>query len=72
METPRVDIPPLAPNEKATLNVELNTRGDERGSPYVTEWEIRDGEERACFPNKDPIRLTIEVENERIPKTEDE
>jgi hypothetical protein len=71
MKTPRIDIPALAPNEKATLNVELNTRGNECGSPYLTEWEIRDSEGRSCFPNKDPIRLTVEVENERNSKTED-
>jgi hypothetical protein len=63
--TPKVDIPTLNPGEKVSLKVELDTRGDERGSPYEISWEIRDSNGRACFPNKEPLRLTVEVVNKR-------
>lgn len=54
-------IPPLKPGERASVSVKLHSGGDERGSPYITEWEIRDSEGHNCFPNLSPIRLTIEV-----------
>jgi len=63
--TPIVQIPSLKPGEKASLTIELDTRGDERGSPYEVLWAIRSNDGIACFPNKDPLRLTVEIVNER-------
>jgi hypothetical protein len=69
--TPEIKIPTLRSGEKTNLCVELNTRGDERGSPYVVQWEICDENGRNCFPNKEPICLTVEVRNPRNTKTEE-
>ncbi|GHU83835.1 hypothetical protein AGMMS50284_7880 [Clostridia bacterium] len=58
-EPSRVDIPPTKPRESAPVTVSFDARAMD-GS-YESIWRMKDSQERPCVPNKEGLRLIINV-----------
>ena len=62
-KTSKVDIPITKPDEEVSITVTFDSRGDERGLNEAI-WQITDNTGQLCFPNKDGLRLIINVYND--------
>lgn len=63
-----VDIPDTAPNERATVSVEFDARGQE--DTFVSKWIMVDKDNENCYPNySTPFDITIAVENKQFKKS---